>query len=121
MTDINIPGIATLSSRDLRAVLKAKVAAEKKEAEERKAAMLADLSEYAEPLALRVLETVEKSDKDDSTWAGHSVRGIPFTHDGVEYHLSVTVTDVARSAEKKAELEAAALAFLQQSTAPVEG
>jgi len=108
----NIPGLATLSSRDLRAILKAKVEVEKKAAKAEHDALMRDFSTYAEPFVQRMLEKVEQTDKDDSTWAGRSVRGIPFTIDGVEYTLSGTLTDVARTAEKKAELEAAAQQFL---------
>jgi hypothetical protein len=112
--------LASLSSREIRAILKAKVDAEKAAAKAEHDALLDDFAAYAEPFVLRVLENVEQTDKDDSTWAGRSVRGIPFEVDGVTYTLSATLTDVDRTAEKKATLEAEAQAFLAAQAAPAQ-
>lgn len=114
--------MAQLSTREIRMILKAQEAAEKREKAAEQKKLLAAYAEVAQPLFDRVQETVDLTDNPDSSWAGRSLRGIPFTVAGKEYTMSLTITDVERSAEKKAEQEAQALAILAAAqAATVEG
>ena len=122
MVDSNsVGGLATLSSRQIREILKQQVAAEKAAREEEQAVLHALYAEAGDELFAAVFANTDTTDKDDSQWAGKSVRGIPVTIDGHAYTVSLTMTDVARTTEKKAALEAEAQAFLakqaEQATA----
>jgi hypothetical protein len=114
-------GFATLSSREMRAILKAQVEMEKAAAETERAAAFADV---LQPVfdAVVLTEPYTDSDKAGSTWAGFDSRAHKLVVDGNEYTVSIRITNVKRTAEKTATLEQQARDFLaKQAATSVEG
>lgn len=110
-------GFASLSSAQMRAILKEAVAAEKSAAATERATAFAGV---IQPVfdAVVTAESYTDSDKPGSTWAGFDSRGHKVVIDGREYSVSVRITDVTRSAEKATALEELARAFLLTQQAP---
>lgn len=109
--------LASMSSAQLRAVMKEVAALKKAATENERAQALAAYVPVLQPLFDEIVTREDYTDKDDSAWAGFSVRTIPVVVDGVNFTVSVTITNADRTAEKKLALEAEARAFLEAQAA----
>lgn len=103
-----------LSDRQVRAILKAQEVAKKKAQEVEHAAFLAEFTPLAQPMAERIVESVEKTDRSEesSPWAGWNVATIPVEIGGKKCTMTVRITDTERLQEKLAAREALAQELL---------
>lgn len=95
--------IATLSIAEIKALLAEKVDAEKKAENEVKAA----LAVFGEDFIEHVIAEVASATTESTGRVGRSVVGMPYTgKDGVQYSVSIHVTDVKASEAGKAAVKA---------------
>ena len=109
---------ASLSGRDIRAILKMKADVEKRAQKSEREAALREYSDAFQGGAEALVAGSTVIDKPDSTWAGFNVSGVPVTIDGRQYTATLRLTDVERCAEKLADAEKVAQEFLETVEAP---
>lgn len=91
--------LAALSPGELKAIQKHAGVQIKKQVEAERAVYGVHATELVEAM----VSGLDFRESTSSDWAGFSLSSVPVSIDGTEYTLSVTLTDVARKATRKAE------------------